>query len=446
MEKTFEAVCRAWRACQGLRDMRRRLKRFTYGRQWDDPAVLPTGETVTEREVLRQLGRRELTHNLLRSLVKTVVGRFRHQLAQQERKPDADAERNLADELDARALEEFLISGCAVQRVVYERRLEGQGVWIDNVSPARFFCNRYADPRGQDVRLIGMLHDMPLEEVLMRHSHGAPRARRFIAEAYSRCRAQSWRAGADGPALGADAETDSLTHTRDPALCRVVEAWTLEPGERRGRATERKAAKWVPAPSPLVWRCRWYAPDGTVIDQTDSPYAHGSHPFVFKLYPLTDGEVHPFIEDVIDQQKYINRLITLIDNIMDCSAKGVLLFPEDAMVDGMDYQFVVDQWNRPGGVIPLSRNAVRVPSQVNTDNSNGNAAALLDMELKLMQQISGVSGALQGQTVAGNNNSATLYESQVSNSAIALLDIYETFHSFRHARDAKMKETMLARS
>ena len=63
-----------------------------------------------------------------------------------------------------------------------------------------------------------------------------------------------------------------------------------------------------------------------IISQYDSSYRHRSHPFVFKLYPLTDGEVHSMVEDVIDQQKYVNRLITLVDHIMGASAKGALLY------------------------------------------------------------------------------------------------------------------------
>ncbi len=56
--------------------------------------------------------------------------------------------------------------------------------------------------------------------------------------------------------------------------------------------------------------------------------------------------------------------------------------------------------------------------------------------MKMMQQISGVSTALQGQSI-GNNASASLYQTQVQNSAVALLDIFETFNSFRNARDTK---------
>ena len=59
----------------------------------------------------------------------------------------------------------------------------------------------------------------------------------------------------------------------------------------------------------------------------------------------------------------------------------------------------------------------------------------------MVQQISGVSSALQGQSIGGNM-SASLYETQVQNSTIALLDVFETFNSFRSVRDRKAITTV----
>ena len=122
----FEAAHEAWLACEPIRATRRRLKNFTYGRQWDDLTLDADGCRVSEGELLLRSGRRPITNNLLRSLVKSVVGRFRHDLlaaraaAAERGEPDPCRSLRLAnqlDELDARALEEFLISGCAIQRV-----------------------------------------------------------------------------------------------------------------------------------------------------------------------------------------------------------------------------------------------------------------------------------------------------------------------------------------
>ena len=70
------------------------------------------------------------------------------------------------------------------------------------------------------------------------------------------------------------------------------------------------------ARTTMRWHCRFYAPGGELLDEYDSPYGHGMHPFMVKMYPLIDGEVHSFVEDVVDQQRYINRLITLMDHCL----------------------------------------------------------------------------------------------------------------------------------
>ncbi len=51
-----------------------RLKRYTYGDQWSDPVRLPSGLTVSEGEAAGNGGERPMTNNLIRQLVKSVVG------------------------------------------------------------------------------------------------------------------------------------------------------------------------------------------------------------------------------------------------------------------------------------------------------------------------------------------------------------------------------------
>ncbi|MDE5934817.1 MAG: hypothetical protein K2G95_03505, partial [Muribaculaceae bacterium] len=78
MKTLMERAAEAWNACSELRQRRERYKRFTYGRQWDDAVTDPdTGRITTEREILSRDGRPPLTNNMIRQLVKCVVGRFR---------------------------------------------------------------------------------------------------------------------------------------------------------------------------------------------------------------------------------------------------------------------------------------------------------------------------------------------------------------------------------
>ncbi|MCM1355467.1 MAG: hypothetical protein NC212_03570 [Staphylococcus sp.] len=175
----FEEACRAWRQAEPLRAKRRRLMTHTYGDQWGDPVVTAEGRIVSEYDKAVMSGLKPMTNNLLRALVKSVVGRFRFNISQSETPgaPLADIRTaNALPELDSRALEEYLISGCVIQKVVSERRpVGGLGVWVDNVRPDSFFCNRFLDPRGSDIRILGMVHDMPPEELKLRFGHGSRR-------------------------------------------------------------------------------------------------------------------------------------------------------------------------------------------------------------------------------------------------------------------------------
>lgn len=112
------AAYRAWTAASALRQKRLRNKKFTYGDQWSDLTTGPDGERITEYELYTLNGAPPITNNMLRQLVKTIVGRFRSQYIDagkvKNKNLDGVRESNFLDELDSRALEEFLISGCAV--------------------------------------------------------------------------------------------------------------------------------------------------------------------------------------------------------------------------------------------------------------------------------------------------------------------------------------------
>ena len=183
------------------------------------------------------------------------------------------------------------------------------------------------------------------------------------------------------------------------------------------------------------WVCRWFSPMGDLLVKYESDYAHKSHPFVVKMYPLTDGEIHGFVGDIIDQQKYVNRLISLIDNIMTSSAKGVLLFPESALPQGFTWEDIKSSWSKCNSVIPFANSFDNnKPEQISTNATNIGAYELLSLQLKFFEEISGVSNALQGRTTA-TSTAASLYESQIYNSNIALADIFDSFNNFRKERD-----------
>ena len=446
----------AWRDGAELRARRSRYKRYTYGNQWSDPAVANDGTTVTEAQLASRNGQFPLTNNMVRQLVKCVIGNFRSSMTVPKPVPDAEAaERNALDELDCRMLEEFLISGCAIQRVTVEKRMAGDGVWVDNVSPESFFINRFTDPRGLDIELVGMLHSLSFREVMMRYGTDNARAA-LITRVYGSSQPPE---PAGGLSLGDSVAADFFRAPRH--RCRVIEVWTLESrnilkchdpekasaftvaddklkaiecvNRERGRAGRPEVE--IRRRTTMRWHCRMFTPEGHVLEEYDSPYPHGQHPFAVKFYPLTDGEVHSFVEDIIDQQRHVNRLITLMDHIMSHSAKGVLLFPAEQKPECLTWQQVGDLWASCNGIIPYEAGRSRgEPRQIISNGENTGATRLLDIQMQLFRQISGVSDAMQGQSGHGSN-SASMFDAQVQRSAIALLDLLDSFNSFRAARN-----------
>ena len=61
---------------------------------------------------------------------------------------------------------------------------------------------------------------------------------------------------------------------------------------------------------------------------------------------------------------------------------------------------------------------------------------MIELQMKLFEEISGVSGALQGKNQV--ITSANAYQLQSENANIALSDVYDTFESFRRQRDRKI--------
>lgn len=434
MNRILEAAYKAWSAGASLRSRRRRYKNYTYGDQWCDTVRDRYGRYVREDTRIIESGSKPLTNNLIRQLVKTVVGRYRTQSAEAGLYKGAGvaelASRNSLAELDSRLLEEFLISGCAIQRVVEERRWEGHGVWVDNVDPRDFFVNAFRDPRGLDIELVGMLHDMSLAEVVNRFGEGSAAKVEELRRLYG---------GAGGDcepllSLGDPADAVEFFRPRENGRCRVIEVWSLDSRPADGSAC-----------LDFAWHCRWLSPEGTVLSEYDSPYGHRSHPFVVKFYPLTDGEVHSFVEDVIDQQRYINRLIVMLDRILMSSAKGVLIFPEDQRLPGMRWEDITDVWARADGVIPVTGKGMHLPQQVMSDSANTGAYQLLNMQLKLFEDISGVGDALLGRS-QGSARGVEMFDTQVRNATIALADIFDTFTAFVEKRNGLAAATAAARN
>lgn len=471
---------RSWDSMARFRKDRERNKRYTYGRQWDD-LIHVDGKTVREEDYIASQGNVALKNNIIRKIVRTLLGVYR----QQSKEPtctarDRDEQKvsetmstilqcnmqlNRRKDLDARSFEEYVISGMVVHKKWYGWRNGKLDCWTDYVNPNNFFIDStMRDFRGWDVSLLGEIHDITFDELCNKFAN-TPDDVRKLREIYAiASNPMQIREGLQDFGFSDLSDYDFLL-VKDPSLCRVIEVWRKESKPRyrcydynngtvfkvdvedydilvadvNARRLELGMSKGMkPEDIPIIkaewfidsyWYYYYLTPFGQILQEGETPYDHNSHPYVFKAYPFIDGEIHSFVSDFIDQQRYINRLITMYDWLMRSSAKGLLLFPEDCLPKGMTIEDVADEWARFNGMIVIKKGATMLPQQVANNATNIGVGELLNLQLKLIEDISGVSGSLQGK--AGfSGMSASLYAQQTMNSTASLLDILETFSTF----------------
>ncbi len=438
-----------WDFLKDFRRERERCKNFTYGDQWND-FIEDRGVRMRERDYIVSQGNMPLKNNLIRRLVRNVLGVYRNRwkMPRCERVGSGDGREivavngmleyisdiNRLEEVYARTMEEFLISGLAVHKKWYGRRNGNCDCQTDLISPSRFFFDRCSsDFRGFDVSIVGEIHELAVNDLVATFARN-PREAETVRTVYG---------------LPPSGQTD--------VFCAVYEVWErhrpmmLRCHDRRegslytlGAADEKKIAaenmrRRLKGEKRLIetvwtteeeWHYAFLTPDGHVLREGRSPYPDGSHPYIIKAYPYIDGEIHSFVSDIIDQQKLTNRLISMYDWILRASAKGVLLFPEGSLPDGVDINEIADEWGRFNGVIVYRpRAGVPLPQQVSSKSADIGITELLEIQMKMMEDISGVNGALQGK-LESNSMSGTLYNQQTQNSLTALADLLRSFDDF----------------
>lgn len=409
-----------WTASSNFRRDRKRCKNYTFGNQWCDEIDVHGGK-MSEREYYKEHCQQPLQNNIIGRMVRSVTGIFRSRLAERAAKLQGRHldlfNANGMTELYARTMEEYLISGLAVHRKRAGIRGGISGIWTDMVQPDTFFFDPMArDPRGHDLTVVGQIHTVG--------------ATTFLA------------------AFARDEKGYKVLkqHVGDKSVVKVIEMWTRERPERRLCHDEltgsllrvdadlwasRKALRDMPSKWMIddVWRYTFLTLDGAILASGDSPFPGGRHPYVFKAYPFLDGEIHSFVGEIIDQQRYTNRLITLYDWVIRGTAKGVLLVPQGCIPKGVSVEDFTRMWSRFDGVITYVPQGGAAPHQVTGNTAGIGISDLLNIQLKMMEDVSGVNGALQGK-LENQTMSGTLYSQQMENSLTSLRDILDSFDSF----------------
>lgn len=480
----------AWTGMDSVRKMAERNKVFTFSDQWSDRIPDPDGcGTITERQHIINEGNVPLQNNRIRGIVRSVSGVFQSQQTEpvcvsRDRDKQAKGEMmsstiqyvyqlNKLWSLDASCFTNFLVTGMGLFKSNWGWRNEKMDVWTDLINYNRFFVdNHMEDPRHWDCHLVGEIHDLGIYDVLAKFGNGSEEKEEELERIYASCDKDRTIAYAESFMGNSAKRHKAFFIPEDPTRCRVIEIWKKESKKRylchdtlsgevykielsdigvihqenEQRKMEQSSQGVEPEDFRLIraerfvdryWYFYFMSPQGDILKEGETPYWHKSHPYSFRLYPFFDGQIFPFVSDFIDQQKYINRLITLDDFVRRASAKGVLAIHEDSIPEGMSAKDFADEWAVFNGVIVYTgKSGVPAPEQIVSNSQQLGITDMLQIQLKLLEDISGVQGALQGQAPKAGTPAA-LYMQQTQNSATSLTELFEAFRELREDRDMK---------
>ena len=495
LTKATDVLKEAENAWWGLSEVRKKAARsqmYGFEDQWGDLVIDPaSGKKVTESAYIRSQGKVPLKNNVIRPILKNIDGQFRNNqtkpvcVVRDKRESKIGEMMSIAieychqinetTEMDAASLTNLMLSGLCAQRVEYGMNPAKQNldVWVYPTNTYRLFFNTdIEDPRTWDLRIIGEMYDMTLSDIVAAFARDKTTCD-DIYRIYGDHNGATW---ADSFGLQGDQNKnmDFYMPSR-PDLCRVILVWKKESREalfcrdllsgewwysnlsdrksidvlNKQRMEEALANGMDPEDVLLVeytysieqyWYYRYMTPFGDVLQEGRSPYWHKEHNYILNIYPFVNGKVFNFVDDFIDQQKYINRTLTMIDFIRSSTAKGLLIVDEDAF-QGMSREQIVDEYVRYNGVL-----FVRLKQGQNIQNIvhqyNGSAAVagdyeLLNLQLKLIND----NSAMQGQTPSSNTPSS-LYAQQVQNSSMNVKGLLDSFRNFQKKRDNKVMKTI----
>ncbi len=479
----------AWTGLEQFRIKARRNEMYTFDDQWGDRIENPDGRgTITESQHIKNQGSVPLQNNRIRGIVRSVLGVFSGTQTEpvcvsRDRDKQARGEMmsttlqyvyqlNKLWEVDRRNLEYFLITGTAFFKSSFGYRNGKNDVWTDIVNyNTVFFDNHMTDPRHWDCHLVGEIHDLGLYDVMAQFSNGKKETAETIRSFYRSANPNRTISYLENLTKDYKRHLNFFIPS-DDTRCRVIEVWKKESKERllvhdklsgelqkfeidelnlikseNNKRIQEQGAQGVQSDDMKLLDYEWFidnywyyyymTPTGEVLKEGETPYWHESHPYSFKIYPFYNGRVYPFVSDFIDQQRYINRLITTQDFITRNSAKGVLMFPEDAKPDNMTMEEIAEEWTTTGGIIYYKpKVGIPAPQQIIANTTQTGNFEMLNMQLKLLEDISGVQGAMQGQTPA-SGTPAALFAQQIQQGNNSLIDMFESYKTVREDRDMK---------
>lgn len=484
----------AWDNLSEFRNTRLRNFRYVFGDQWGDYVSDGKGNRVRERDRISQrTGGIVLQNNHLIKIVNTLAGLYaksstlpvcfaRQKNANAKSQMMTNAlqtnwENNLMKDLLTSEMYEFICGGAAIVTEEWSCHDGIEDSYTYTVNPSYFFYESKAnDPRHWDNDLIGEIRDYTLGElasILAESEYDYQQ----LEEIYN-----PWlnRYAFNTTQQTEHYKEESFDTPPAPNLCRTYYVWTLE-NKPRYRCVDimdtqnplyRIETKDLPLIKrqneerirmgleqgidrediPIIeykyiidqyWHFQMLAPDGRVLVEYDSPFEHKSHPYIYKLHYFVNGKTVPFISVVIDQQRYINRLITLNDLAIQSAVKGIKMIPKDCVPEGMSNKEFAEQFIEIGGFIFYEPSKItgNAPQIITSKSTDIGTAELLQLQLSFINDITSVSETLQGKTPA-SGTAASRYAMEMQNSTTSIATLLTKFSTFENEIAKKKMKTI----
>lgn len=482
-----------WLSLEKTRGERKRNLKYKNGDQWSDYVVDPDnkGRVIREDHLLARGGKTPMKHNFIQQFVRNLTGHMLSNPTQSvvhaRSKGDtnlgemltnalqATLQQNKIDKINIAMLEELVLCGVVCTKVHYSyfTNQRACNAKVDLININRFFFNTdIEDPRIDDIKIIGEFHDYSYSDLVstfaetlddeiklsklfnvnkdtISNLYGISidkiSSSSFFNTTENRCRVyEIWQK--QGRWINyihdtADA-SESITELTESQISEINKQRILQ-AKRLNIKKENTPLIKFHQKFELFWHVKFVSSTGVIIKESETPYSHKEHPYVITTMPMVDGEFKGLISDLVDMQHYINRLLVLQDFIIGTSAKGVLMIPESSIPDGLSVQDFADEYVKVDGVIVYKPSMTgEKPYQVSRNSTDVGAWKMLDLQMQLMQNISGISGAQQGMRPSASTPSS-LYAQQTVNSLINHKSLFNTITNGENERNEKIVKVIM---
>lgn len=468
---------------------------YVIGNQLEE-IITYKGARMTKRNAIKFQGKTPVVVNVIFELMNSILGSFSNSQPKSQVVARGSGSReasdlltnslhsvldlNQASELDIQQLQIFLASGAAFFNIQdkWHSDILRKEAYITVINPCEMFFNSNTkDVRGDDIYLIGQIIETTRENAIATFAKSQeeievlnhilePAIDEYISTIHGLTSEQMKSVDFFIPTdpsniriyLGWQIKREFRVIAKDPLdgtkeeikgdISKIISAIEQENKIRYDQLKARGDLdddtiinSLITAETRLVsfWTYKFLTKEGYCLEEGESPFEHKSHPYVFILRPLINGEVYGFLKPLLQIQDVINEQYMMLKWLIEASAKGLLMIPTSALEgSGYDINDWAEAWTETGGVIAYTaKQGVQMPTEITSNSTDAGIKQMLDITIGIMDKIGGISKAAKGQEVS-SGTPASLYYQMAQNSSQNIATTMKAFESLLLQRDTKV--------